>query len=122
MNRAELEAYILETYHVQPDYPWKTHPNYAVFRHAHHRKWFAVILDVPRNKLGLPGDDTLCVVNLKCDPLLVGSLQETPGCFPAYHMSKEHWITVALDGGVPEDKLKTLLDMSFDATASKKRP
>ena len=38
------------------------------------------------------------------------------GIFPAYHMSKAHWLTVALDGTVKEDKLKFLTDMSYDLT------
>lgn len=105
----DLETYILETYHIKPDYPWEKHPNHAVFQPPYYHKWFALILDIPRHKLCLPRDDMLCVVNLKRNPILVSSLQETPGYFLAYHMNKEHWITVALDGHVPSGKTKTLL-------------
>lgn len=34
-------------------------------------------------------------------------------------MSKTNWITVALDGSVSDDKIKMLLDMSFDLTSPK---
>ena len=35
-------------------------------------------------------------------------------------MNKEHWLSVALDGGgVPEDRIKLLVDMSFELTALK---
>ncbi len=34
-------------------------------------------------------------------------------------MSKDSWITVALDGSVSDDKIKMLLDTSYEATASK---
>lgn len=34
-------------------------------------------------------------------------------------MNKENWITVALDGGISDDRIKMLLDMSFEATATK---
>ncbi|MCI9221555.1 MAG: MmcQ protein, partial [Lachnospiraceae bacterium] len=40
---------------------------------------------------------------------------------PAYHMNKEHWITVLLDGTVEESKVCGLIDVSFAATASKKK-
>ena len=50
-------------------------------------------MDVPKNKLGLQGEEMLKVV----DPILIGTLREEPGFFPAYHMSKDSWITVALD-------------------------
>ena len=62
------------------------------------------------------GEGILEIVNLKCDPVLVGSLRSEPGFFPAYHMNKENWISVALDGSVPDSKIKMLLDLSYDAT------
>ena len=34
---------------------------------------------------------------------------------------KDSWITVALDGSVSDDKIKMLLDMSYEATAPKTR-
>ena len=106
---------------VEPDYPWMKNPNFAVFRHSNNQKWFALIMDIPRSRLGLPGDELLDVVNLKCDPLLIGSLRSEPGFFPAYHMNKDSWITVSLDNKANADKLKMLLDMSYTATASKIR-
>lgn len=122
MNRAELKRFIFENYNVESDFPWLKYPNYEVFRHSNTQKWFALIMDIPKNKLGLQGSDLLDVVNLKCDTLLIGSLRCEPGFFPAYHMNKDSWITVALDGSVSDDKIKMLLDASYDATTSKARP
>ena len=121
MTRNELEAFILEAYNAAADYLWLKYPNYEVFRHSNNRKWFAIIMDIPKNKLGLQGEELLEVVNFKSDPILIGALREEPGFFPAYHMSKESWITVALDGSVSDDKIKMLLDMSYQATAPKAR-
>lgn len=39
-----------------------------------------------------------------------------PGSFPEYHMSRSYWITAALDGSVPDDRIQMLLDISFRAT------
>lgn len=75
MTRDELQRYIFDHYSTEPDYPWPGAPNHAVFRHGGNRKWFALVLDVPRNKLGLPGTQMIDVVNLKCDPILIGSLR-----------------------------------------------
>jgi predicted DNA-binding protein (MmcQ/YjbR family) len=119
MKRAELESFIMETYNAETDYPCLKYPNYEVFRHCNNRKWFALIMDVPKNKLGLQGEEMLKVVDFKCDPILIGTLREEPGFFPAYHMSKDSWITVALDGSVSDDKTKMLLDMSYEATIPK---
>ena len=119
MNREELEQYIQNNYGTEPDYPWIKYPYYAVFRHKSNQKWFAIIMDVTKDKLGLPENDALSVVNFKCDPILIGSFLSKDGYFPAYHMNKTSWITVALDGSVPDDEIKMLLDMSFEATAPK---
>ncbi len=119
MNRKELEKYIMDTYNAEADFPWVRYPDYEVFRHCSNNKWFALIMDIPKTKLGLPGNKLLSVVNLKCDPIMVGTLQTEPGFFPAYHMSKEKWITAALDGSVDDDKLKMLLDISYELTDKK---
>ena len=86
MNRTELKQFIMENYSVEADYPWLKHPNFEVFRHSNNQKWFALIMDVPKDKLGLRGTEPLDVVNFKCDPILIGSLRGEPGIFPAYHM------------------------------------
>lgn len=117
MEREQFIQYITEEYGIEGECLWPRYPRYRAFRHAGNRKWFALVMDVPQNRLGLQGTEILDVVNLKCDPVLIGSLRKEPGFFPAYHMSKTNWITAALDGSVPEEQLKKLLAMSYDATA-----
>lgn len=121
MNRAELTQYILEAYGTEPDRPWARYPNYEVFRHGGSRKWFALAMDIPGAKLGLAGEGAVDIVNLKCDPRMTGSLRTEPGFFPACHMNKEAWITAVLDGSVPAEKLKALLDLSYELTRTKPR-
>lgn len=121
MTRAELTRCIFDTYGVEPDYPFHGDDNSAVFRHAGNRKWFALVMNIPAQKLGLPTDARIDIVNMKCDPLLIGSFRGLPGLFPAYHMNRENWITAALDGSAEDEIIKTLLDLSYQATASKIR-
>ena len=121
MNREELEAYILNHYSTEPDYPWTDTPRAAVFRHAGNRKWFALMMEVPRGRLGLPGAEPLDLVNFKCDPILIASLRGENGIFPAYHMNKASWITAALDGSVPAETIELLLDVSYELTKPKPR-
>lgn len=121
MNRQELKTVIMENYNAINDFPWKNYPTYEVFRHPSNKKWFAVIMDLPREKLGLNGKEVITVVNFKCEQFMIESLLMEDGFFPGYHMNKKHWITVLLDGTVPDEKIRMLLDMSFDATAPKIR-
>ena len=120
MNRKELERFITEKYSAEPEYPWQSAPSFAVFRHSNNKKWFAVIMTITKDKLGLDSTENIDIVNLKCDPLFMGSVLKEFGIFPAYHMSKTHWISVALDGTVEKEKLEWLLDLSFDLTNVKK--
>ena len=72
-------------------------PYFLVFRHSGNRKWFAVIMDIPRKNLGLTDEGEIRVVNLKCDTRLIGSFRMEPGIFPGWHMNKSHWLSVALE-------------------------
>ena len=116
MNRQELAAYLADTYGSEGERLFARYPSFLVFRHGGNRKWFAVIMDIPRKNLKLPGDDEISVVNLKCDTRLIGSFREEPGIFPGWHMNKAHWLSVALDGTVDDEKIKFLVDMSFALT------
>ncbi len=116
MNKIDFKTYIADTYGTEPDFPWESNPTFAVYRHSHNRKWFALVMDIPRSRLGLHGESTIDIVNLKCDPVLTGSLRMEKGIFPAYHMNKDKWISVALDGSVDDEQIKMLLDMSYELT------
>ena len=117
MNRNNLQIYIEETYGAMGECLFAKDPATCVFRHEHNRKWFAIIMEIPKARLGLQEAGDICVVNCKCDVRLIGSFRLEPGIYPAYHMSKAHWLTIALDGTVPDEKLKFLLEMSYDLTA-----
>lgn len=121
MTRAELETYIAKTYGAHGEHLWARYPTYAVFRHGENRKWFAAVMEIPREKLGLTEDGMIDVLNVKCDPVLIGSLRMEPGFFPAYHMSKTSWITIALDGTAETEKIKWLLALSYDLTLTGKK-
>ncbi len=119
MNRSQLDKYITDKYGVTAERLFEKNPGFQAYRHNDTKKWFAMIMDIPKSRLGLGAQDIIDVVNLKCDPLLIGSLRMEQGFYPAYHMNKENWITVALDGSVPGDKIKMLVDMSYELTMKK---
>ncbi len=116
MRRIDIEKYILNTYGSMAEYPWFKWPNYAVYRHNDNKKWFAVVMDISKRKLGIDDDTVVDVMNLKCGPLLNGTVVNKTDIFPAYHMNKENWISVILDGSVDCEKIKWLLDVSYNLT------
>ena len=119
--KEQIFAYVKETYRVEPDYPFSTAPGYPVLRHPDNRKWFALIMDVPRDRLGLTGEERVDVLNLKCAVALSGVLRKQEGILPAYHMNRDSWISVLLDGTVPLSDICPLIDLSFELTADRKK-
>ena len=113
VDREEIFEYVKKQYGTIPEYLWSCSPDSAVLRH-HNGKWYAVIMNVERSKLGLDGDDTVEIIDVKCDPEMTGMIIQTYGFLPGYHMNKQHWITILLDGIVGESKILDFLDMSYD--------
>ncbi len=119
MKKAVLD-YIKSTYGVTPEYLWESTPNNAAIRNPKTKKWFgALICDLPKAKFGLPSDEKVDLINLKCDPMLAFSVVDRKGIFPAYHMNKEHWISVFLDGSVELEQIIFLINLSYDAVDKK---
>lgn len=120
MNRQEIFEWIGETYGTEPDYPWNDRN--AVLRHKGSRKWYGVVLEVAESKLGLNGDKIVDILNVKCDPILIGSLRLKDGYFPAYHMNKDSWISILLDGSVSAEEIQNLIELSYKLTQKCPKP
>ena len=118
MTRREVFEWCKECYRVKPDYPWNDWN--AVLRHQNTKKWFGLMLEVEADKIGMDGDRMIDLLNVKCDPALIGSLLLKDGFFPAYHMSKDNWVSILLDDRMNDEKIKTLLDMSYELTKNRK--
>lgn len=121
MQRERIELYIQDRFSAEGEHLWAQYPNYSVYRHPASKKWFGIIMDISRNRLGLDGEETVDVLDIKCSPLMIGSLLAEPGFLPAYHMNKDSWITILLDGTVPDERIYPLLELSYDAVAPKRR-
>ena len=105
------------------DYPFTSHLDFEIFRHADNNKWFALIGTITWKMLGVQKEGSVLFLNVKCGPLLIGSLRQKPGFFPAYHMSKAQWITAVLEGEgdiASEEDVRFLLEQSWRLTAQKK--
>ncbi len=63
----------------------------------------------------LGGDPEAPEVSLKCDPALALELRaEFSAVTPGYHLNKDHWNTVRLDGTVPDEVLDEMVEHSYD--------
>lgn len=54
-------------------------------------------------------------VSLKCDPDLAVQLRgQYPAVTAGYHLNKRHWNTVLLDGSVPDQLVREMIEDSYD--------
>ena len=53
--------------------------------------------------------------------MLVGSLRMKSGFLPAYHMNKNLWISIVLEGLENDGMIKNLIDWSYQVTAASKK-
>ena len=117
--RNDVYKYISDKYDTEPEFLWQRYPNYAVFRHSDNNKWFAIIMNVGKDKLGLSGCEKADIINVKLDDaLLADMLIQENGFFRGYHISRGNWISILLDGTVPLKRICTLIDSGYKATAS----
>ncbi|MET0636344.1 MAG: MmcQ/YjbR family DNA-binding protein [Chitinophagaceae bacterium] len=60
--------------------------------------------------------------NVKCDPQKAVLLREEyPSVTPGFHMNKQHWNTIVVDGSVSDKLLREWIDHSYDLVAGKSK-
>jgi predicted DNA-binding protein (MmcQ/YjbR family) len=58
-------------------------------------------------------------VSLKCDPELAQQLRHSYEAIePGYHLNKRHWNTVTLDGSLPDELVRDMIEDSYDLVVS----
>ncbi|EJS65315.1 MULTISPECIES: MmcQ/YjbR family DNA-binding protein [Bacillus] len=108
MNMNEIVKHCLSYPHAFEDHPFGE--GWTAIRHKENKKIFALIF---------LHNDHLCV-NLKCDPDYAGTLRNTfVDVQPGYHMNKEHWNTVILDGDLLKEQIHDMVKHSFELTRPK---
>ena len=114
--RKWIFSYIEEKFGAQGERVFDKHLEFAVFRHAKNRKWFAVFMRVDGGKFGLRSGVALGILNLKCKPDLAAILRDGDQILPAYHMNKKHWISVNLSSKISPEQVEDLIDLSCELT------
>lgn len=120
MTRQALLDWVKKEYGTDPEYQWLKFPQYAVLRNRDN-KWYGIIMDVPKNRFGIDSNEIVDVLNVKAESFLIDLLVGQPGFYRAYHMNKTQWISIFLDGSVPDETIKALVADSFEQTGRKKR-
>lgn len=112
----EIFSYVKEKYGTTPEYLWERTPDCGVLRHSENKKWYAIVMRIPMHSLGISSEEKVNIINLKCDPVMIGFLVDKKTIFPAYHMNKKHWITIILNGSMKINEILSLIDSSWNLT------
>ena len=110
----EIVAYVKNKYGDELEFLWEKSPKNAVVRRKSSNKWYAVILTIPKRKIGLESDEVIEVINLHNIPKEIEKLIDYKRYFPAYHMNKKHWCTICLDRTVELKEIYKLIDISYE--------
>ena len=119
ITRVEILEYVKEKYNTKADYPFENDFDSAVLRHTK-GKWYGLIMHVRNKSLNIEDVGETEIINLKIDPELNHFLKGQAGVLPAYHMNKEHWISIILNSSFDKEELLSLIDMSYLLTENKK--
>ncbi len=100
MDYAAAKEYLLNKPDAREDYPF----GHDVMVSKVKGKMFAT----------LAWREEMANMNLKCDPNQIpGLIDMFESIHPGYHMNKKHWVTVDLDGTIPESQIQHLIDQSY---------
>lgn len=100
MNYKSAEKYLLEKPESRKDFPFGA--DAAVFKVK--SKMFAILIN--------RGNEVY--MNLKCDPYRAAALRDVyEAVIPGYHMNKLHWNSIILDGSIPLNEIKKMIDHSY---------
>ena len=94
-------------------------PRLCCYPGRDNQKWFAGIFTIKGDQLGQDTNEPMDVVNLKCEPDLIPNLIHENEIYPAYHMNKRHWISVDIERYDDLEKLKMMVDMSYQLVGKK---
>ena len=121
-QRSDITAFALTLSGAVADRPFEDDLDTTVVRHGMEGKWFGLFMKVSGKHLGRSENERFDVMNLKIDPEESYIVREMypASILPAYHMNKRHWISVILDGSVPNDFCEMLVGKSYDLTKPKK--
>ena len=103
---------ISEKYNDEFEFPWEKYEGAGIIRNPKTKKWYALIMDVDKSKIQKNKKGLVEIINLKLSKDHVAEITKLPNFYPAYHMNKNHWITIILDESIKDEKIMELIEES----------
>ncbi len=109
----QIISYVKKKYNDDLEFLWDKFPTDAILRNKINNKWYAVILTINENKLVANTDNLITIIDLRCDKKKINEIVDNNKIFRGYHMNKNNWITIKLDGSVPTKEIIKMIDESY---------
>ena len=116
----QIIKYVQEKYSDKLEYLWDKFPKYAVLRRKDSHKWYAILLTVTAEKLGMEGNDIVEILDLRIKPTELEEILDERKYFFGYHMNKKNWLTICLNDTVPTEEIFRRIDESYELAVKKK--
>ena len=110
---------INKLYKDEPEFLWKKFPGFGVFRNENTLKWYAIIMNIDKRKLGDFNEESVEILNVKLNFNNIISLLGKNGFFEAYHMNKKNWISIILDESLSDEEIMGLIKESYELSKLK---
>lgn len=111
--------YIKDKYDDDLEYLWEKFPEDAIWRNKTNAKWYGALLIISERKLGLESDKITEIIDLRYQKENIKNIIDNNKVFPGYHMNKNSWITIRLDGSVDLKEIYKLIDNSYQLSLEK---
>ncbi len=115
----EVIKYVKEKYNDDLEYLWNKFPENAVWRNKINNKWYGTLLIISERKLKLEKDKMVDIIDLRYSKDKIKEIVDNEKIFEGYHMNKNSWITIRLDGSLETDKICELIDNSYNISLTK---
>ena len=109
----ELIEYVRSRYGDELEFLWEKSPNNAVWRRKDTKKWYAAVLTVSKQKLGLQSSEIVEIIDLRLYPEQIKTLVDNQRYFPGWHMNKKNWYTMILDNSITTEEICSKIDESY---------
>ena len=112
--------YIKKKYDDELEFLWEKFDDNAIWRNKQNNKWYALLLTVSKNKLGIESGDIIEIIDLRYQKEKIEEIIDNKNIFPGYHMNKKSWITIKLDNSVDTKQIYKLIDNSYKISIGNK--
>ncbi len=111
--------YVKAKYDNDLEFLWKRSPKNAIWRNQNNRKWYGAVLVISKDKLKIEPNEMVEILDLRYQKNDIKNIIDNYKIFPGYHMNKDNWITIILDGRVELEEIYQLIDNSYQLSLHK---